>query len=219
KVIRKIIKRYFPAVASAVRARRSARGLRRYFRDTFLVRQTRMKTRIYGESDPTVLSGPFAGMKYFNEVVWGPIEPKWLGTYEQELHPIVERILQTNYSNIIDVGSAEGYYAVGLAVRFPLAQVYSYDIDPWARSQQRRLARLNGVNNLEIRKRCTGELLANCITGRALLLCDIEGCEYDLLEPNKTPVLRKCDILVETHNHFPLLRPESLAPDMLDERA
>jgi hypothetical protein len=196
-VTKKFLNRYFPNASSALRAWR----LRRSFRDQFLARQTRMKTRIYDASDPVVLSGPFVGMKYFNEVVWGPIEPKWLGTYEQELHPIVERILQTNYSNIIDVGSAEGYYAVGLAARFPMARVYSYDTDPWARGQQRRLARLNGVNNLEIGTRCSGEELTDRISGCTLLVCDIEGFEYDLLDPNKTPALRRSDILVELHYH------------------
>jgi hypothetical protein len=194
-LIKKLLNRYYPDVMFAVRARRS----RRHFRNTFLTRQIKMKTQIYDGADPVVLSGPFAGMKYFNEIVWGAIEPKWLGTYEQELHPLMRRILQTNYSNIIDVGSAEGYYAVGLATKFPLARVYSYDTDPWARSQQRRLADLNGAKNLEIDKYCTGKELTDHITGRALLICDIEGYEYDLLNPQKTPALRKCDILVELH--------------------
>jgi hypothetical protein len=58
------------------------------------------------------------------------------------------------------------------------------------------------VNNIEIGKRCTSQELTDYISGRALLVCDIEGCEYDLLDPNKTPALRKCDILVELHDHF-----------------
>ena len=44
-----------------------------------------MKTVIYDGSDP---------------VVWGPTE-KWLDLYKQERHTIIERILQTNSSNII----------------------------------------------------------------------------------------------------------------------
>jgi hypothetical protein len=175
--------------------------MRRYFRDTFLARQNRTKTLIYNEADPVVLSGPFAGMKYLNEIVWGPIEPKWLGTYEQELHPIIDRILQRNYSKIIDVGSAEGYYAVGFAAKCPLAQLYSYDVDPWARSQQRRLARLNGVNNLRIGSRCSGKELEGRVSGRSLVICDVEGYEYDLLDPRRTPALSSCDILVELHEH------------------
>ncbi len=197
RAISKLLSQYYPDAIFAARAWRR----RRNSRDAFLARQTRMKIRIYDGSKPVVLSGPFAGMEYIDEVVWGPIEPKWLGTYERELHPIVERILQTNYSNIISVGSAEGYYAVGLAKRLPMARVYSYDVDPWARSQQRRLARLNGAKNIEIGKHCAGKELTDHIAGRALLVCDIEGGEYDLLNPNKTPALRRCDILVELHDH------------------
>jgi hypothetical protein len=172
---------------------------RRHFRSSFLVRQNRIKQLIYEGSDPSVLSGPFAGMKYLNEIVWGPIECKWLGTYEQELHPILDQILRTSYSVIIDVGSAEGYYSVGLARKFPAAQVYSYDVDPWARRQQRRLASLNGVSNVQIGRLCTSEYLTRHISGRTLLVCDIEGYEYGLLDPDRTPPLRRSDILVEVH--------------------
>lgn len=208
--INNVLNRYFPSASSAVRALRA----RRNFRGAFSTRQIQIKTLVYGDSDPVVLAGPFAGMKYLNEVVWGPIEPKWLGTYEQELHPVVERILQTNYSSIIDVGSAEGYYAVGLATRLPRARLYSYDVDPWARGQQRKLARLNGVNNLEISGRCTGHELTDRISGRALLICDIEGYEYDLLNPNQTPALRRCDILVELHDRRECFTPRSGADEL-----
>lgn len=160
-----------------------------------------MKSRIYNGSDPIVLSGPFAGMKYLNEIVWGPIEPKWLGTFEQELQSILDQILQTKYSTIIDVGSAEGYYAVGLAVKFPHAQVYSYDIDPWARRQQRKLARLNKAKNIKIGSRCTGKQLTDHISGRTLVFCDIEGSEYDLINLQNTPALQESDILVKLHDN------------------
>ncbi len=201
KIIKRLLGRYFPETLFAIRARRKAKEMRQHFRETFLARQMSMKTRIYNGSDPYVLSGPFAGMKYLNEVVWGPIEPKWLGTYEQELHPVLRQIVRTSYSSIVDVGSADGYYAVGLAMLLPAARVHSYDVDPWARSQQRRLARLNGVANLGIRKLCTGDELTNRVAGRTLIICDIEGGEYDLLRPEETPALRGCDILVELHEH------------------
>jgi hypothetical protein len=194
---KKMLNRFYPDAIFTLRAWRS----RRYFRDTFLSRQSRIKYEIYGESDPVVLSGPFAGMKYFNEVCWGPIEPKWLGSYEQELHHIVERVLKKNYTDVVDVGSAEGYYAVGLAMNLPSAQVHSYDIDPWARRQQKRLAHLNGVKNLVIGKLCTNKELQSRLSNQALLICDIEGSEFALLDPFETPALRECDILVELHDY------------------
>jgi hypothetical protein len=131
--------------------------------------------------------------------VWGPIEPRWLGTYEQELIPIIHRIVRTGYTIIIDVGSAEGYYSVGLAKQLTNAKFYSYDVDPWARKQQERLARLNLVTNLQIKGFCKAAELASIISKKCLLICDIEGYEYQLLDPVKIPGLRQCDMLVELH--------------------
>lgn len=98
-----------------------------------------------------------------------------------------------------DVGSAEGYYAVGLARRFPSAFIYSYDADTWARWQQRRLASLNRVKNIHVGRFCSNSELTRHIAGRTLLVCDIEGNVYQLLDPVKTPALLNCDFLVEVH--------------------
>jgi len=146
-----------------------------------------------------VLSGPFAGMHYLDEIVWGPIEPKWLGCYEAELHEIMARVLAKNYDTIIDIGSAEGYYSVGLAKSLPAATVFSFDVDPWGRAQQRRLARMNGVANLRIGRFCRPVDLDRLATGRTLVICDIEGYEYGLLDPARAASLKTCDILVELH--------------------
>ena len=62
----------------------------------------------------------------------------------------MDRIIRTPHSVIIDVGNAEGYYSVGLAKCIRDGTVYSYDVDPWARRQQRRLARLNDGNKVKI---------------------------------------------------------------------
>jgi hypothetical protein len=189
------VQRYFPNALLIWSAARR----RRYFRKLLSARQRHHKLVFFGNCDPHVLSGPFAGLRYLDEPIWGPIEPKWLGTYEQELLPIIQQIIQTPYSTIIDIGSAEGYYAVGLAKLRPNANVYSYDVDLWARRQQRRLAQLNDVSNIGIKGVCTPDELAFRISGRCLLICDIEGYEYELLDPAKTESLRRCDILVETH--------------------
>lgn len=59
--------------------------------------------------------GPFAGMKYINKAHGSSLTPKIIGTYERELHPFIYEIADKQYDCIVDVGSAEGYYAVGLA--------------------------------------------------------------------------------------------------------
>jgi hypothetical protein len=194
--VKRIIQHLSPRTLTLIQSSR----LRLGFRHQFWTRQLRSRERIYnGTGDQLVLSGPFKGMKYLNETVWGPIEPKWIGCYEEELHGIIDKVVDANYRTMIDIGSAEGYYAVGLAMRCPQARVLSFDTDIWSRRQQRRLARLNGVDNVVIGASCGWDDLAQHTSDRTFLLCDIEGGEYNLLDPVTCPALERFDMLVEVH--------------------
>jgi hypothetical protein len=192
-----ILRRALPAVVR----RRQAKWMRDHCRDAFFDRQLANGIKLFGSDTPHVLLGPFAGLKYLNETVWGPIEPKWIGYYEAELHPIFETLPSGAYDAIVDVGSAEGYYSVSLAKKFPSAQIISYDTDPWAREQQARLSALNECKNISIRRNCTPLRLERDIrrSRKPLVICDIEGFEYRLLDPTKAPSLRRADILIEVH--------------------
>jgi hypothetical protein len=165
--------------------------------------QLQVRPLLYGTAAPTVLSGPFEGLSYLDEVgLWGPILPKWIGSYEDELHPFLEKLMQSPPSVIVDVGAAEGYYAVLLAARLPGTVVHAYEIDPFARRAQARFARLNHVSNLRINSLCTFEELEKLLgpaKGMGLLFCDIEGGETFLVDPVKCPALRHASIVVELH--------------------
>lgn len=77
-----------------------------------------------------VASGPFAGMKFTVGNSEGCFLPKLLGCYELELHQHIMALRkQRQYDVIVDVGAAEGYYAVGLARLFPEARVLAHDTD------------------------------------------------------------------------------------------
>src|SRR6478672_2459566 len=117
--------------------------------------QNELQQRMFPDCAITVQSGPFSGMKYYNKVIWGALTPKWLGCYEMELEDVIQKIIDERYEVIIDVGAAEGYYAVGLAYRMPEAHVVAYDVDPIARFRQKQLSALNKTSNLEICKLCS----------------------------------------------------------------
>jgi hypothetical protein len=163
--------------------------------------QRQFRKKAFGAGEPIVLSGPFAGMRYIDEIVWGPITPKWLGTYEFELHEIIYKIIAgAKLEAIIDIGAAEGYYAVGFAKSLSSSTVYTYDLDFRARRQQRRLAELNCVKNIIIDSSCDSDALCKRIKAHSsLVICDIEGFEVELLDPLATPALKCADILVEVH--------------------
>jgi hypothetical protein len=157
--------------------------------------------------DLSVRRGPFAGIKYPSLARLGSAcLPKLLGVYERELHPILESIAERPYTDIINVGCAEGYYAVGFAVRHPNARVTAYDIVPQQREFCANLAALNGVaDRVEVQSACTPEVLAKFpFKGRGLIICDCEGYEVDLFTPQAVANLGNCDVLVELHDHLDL---------------
>ncbi len=161
--------------------------------------QSEIAAKLFDPGPVRVLAGPFQGMRYFNRVVWGPITPKWLGSYEQQLHGIVRSTPNRGYARIVDIGAAEGYYAVGLARLSPNMPVHAFDIDPHARKLQRELAQLNHVDNLIIGKLCSHATLVDLLQAKTFVMCDIEGAEAELLDPVAVPNFTRADILVEVH--------------------
>jgi hypothetical protein len=149
------------------------------------------------------LAGPFEGLKYPERAAGSAWAPKLLGTYELELVPVIEEIVSRGYGFVIDVGAAEGYYAVGLARRMPGAEIVCFEKEEEARSLLAWFAAENGVaSRLQIHGVATASALAKTLEPRegALVICDAEGAEIELLDPGVAPALRRSDILVELHD-------------------
>ena len=148
----------------------------------------------------TVIDGPFAGLNYVSSARCSAYWPKLIGCYELELYPWINEIIDRAYPTVIDIGCAEGYYAVGLAKRMPLSHLYAFDIDPEARELCGQLAEANGVSSrVSIEGYCTPELLNSLISNKSLVICDCEGAELELLDLELAPHLAHTDILVELH--------------------
>lgn len=145
--------------------------------------------------------GPFMGMKYIARASGSALTPKIVGTYECELHEVIESAIARRYQTVIDIGCAEGYYAVGLALRLPGARIFAFDIDVEALQNLHDLARLNDVQDrIELGGRVEPEDLNRFNQGRCLVICDVEGEEITLLDPRRAPALRQHDIIVEIHD-------------------
>ena len=150
-----------------------------------------------------IYQGPFEGMTYLSQSSEGALAARLLGTYESELHPHLARFAAEGLDCIIDVGCAEGYYAVGLARMMPSVTVYAYDIDPVARVACQTMAEKNGVSDRVI----VGERFSpgdfQAFAGRkCLVMVDTEGAEVDILDIDQGPALAGMNIIVETHNVF-----------------
>jgi hypothetical protein len=153
--------------------------------------------------DKTILSGPFKGMRYHSFKSAGSvIIPKIIGSYEDELMSSLEKLFAKDYSEIIDVGCAEGYYAIGLALKFPNAKVYAYDLD----EQARVLCNENAIENnvtprLEVASFLDAIMLKQfTFTKKGLLICDCEGFEKQLFTEASVKNLNNCNLIIELHD-------------------
>jgi len=152
------------------------------------------------ESGMRVMGGPFQGLVLPDAMSWGDLAPKLLGLYESELAGAIDVLVAGAPSRVVNVGCAEGYYAVGLARRLPGTEVIAYDTDPSAQALAALCAKLNGVP-LTVRGTCAPEVLAGLAQSepRLAVVLDCEGFERELLLT--TPdAFRNAAMLVECHD-------------------
>lgn len=168
--------------------------------------RTRINNIVIKATGSTVQHGPFEGMRLINKFCWGDgdISTKLLGMYEQELHGALMEVSKERYGSIVDVGCAEGFYAIGLARFFKDITVHAFDLNNQALAVAKEAAAVNGVEGLvSFDNDCTQDRLIDIIesAGRSFIFCDCEGYELDLLCSPRTSVrLKSSDILVECHD-------------------
>lgn len=171
---------------------------------------TKKYIKVYGR---IISKGPFSGMKYVCGAVGSMYIPKLLGSYEEELQDLIKEILAKKvYSTIIDVGCAEGYYAIGFAIRYSNAFVYAFDVDEKARNLCSEMASLNNVaDRVFIAGECNYSNLTKLLNEKTLIIADCEGAEFNLLDPVQVPALLLTDLLIELHDFVnPLITPTIL---------
>lgn len=162
---------------------------------------------VLGASQQRVVAGPFRGMR----LELSPLSKRHLvgyliGSQELELREIVERIVARKYEKIVNVGAADGYYAVGLARRMPGTEVVAFEALPNLHPVISKSASENGVAaQIRVEGPCDKNELGpelGSAKGHTLVFMDIEGGEMDLLDPQALPALRETDIFVETHDSY-----------------
>lgn len=175
-----------------------------------LLHENRIKEKF---NSLTVLNGLFKGMKYPEFYSAGSsLYAKLIGSYESELSGCLTDLFLNNYSEIIDVGCAEGYYAIGMAIKNPNARIFAYDIDSEAIIAAKKMAEINSVSSqLTFNSICTSETLSDfSFTGKGLVLSDCEGFEIELFTQQSVKNLKNCDVLIELHDLYNELITPSL---------
>ena len=152
-----------------------------------------------------VISGPFAGLRLTSSSVWFNPWPYLLGTYELELHGWIRNFSDQNWSRIVDVGAADGFYAVGLARMLGKeSAVIAFEAMETGRKATADLAELNHLaNSFIVKGTCFPIELEQVLDGsKALVIMDVEGAEKELLDLELIPSLAFATILVECHDLY-----------------
>jgi hypothetical protein len=142
-------------------------------------------------------------MRYTSGSICSANSPKLLGVYEIELKPIFDSLWPLAFPQIVIVGAAEGYYAVGCALRWPSARVVAFESSAEGRELLGQVVDLNGVKDrIEIRGHCSAESLRETLaaSGTGLLIMDVEGGETDLLDQTLLGALSAYHLIVEVHD-------------------
>lgn len=164
-----------------------------------------MKARLKTWLTTRVWCGPWTGMRYLDAAHGSSLLPKVVGTYELELQPDAVQRIRAARRRVLDLGAAEGYYAVGSLLLNRSIHAVAYESSPEARAACLELAERNQVaHRLTLKGHCglpelEAELAAHDVD---LLVVDIEGGEQELLDPARLPALGSIPILVELHDVF-----------------
>ncbi len=153
----------------------------------------------------TVAYGPLRGLKLRTDSHWGAADRgvMALGLYEREVLEVLEALPRSR-DVFIDLGAADGYYGVGVLVNQLFAKTYCYEITPKGRDTIQANADLNGVaDRVLIRGEATLQFFEEIPAderARALLLVDIEGGEFDVINEATFAAFAQAVVLIEIHD-------------------
>ena len=170
-------------------------------------RRKKLSALVAASLSHTVAYGPFQGMKIFPEQFWGYDQgSKCLGLYEAQIIALLKQISDSGRRNIfIDVGGADGYYAIGCLVGGLFLRSIAFEMTSEGRERISRAALLNGVSDrVELHGEADRHTISDVLSGldmkKCVFLIDIEGAEFNLFTPELLASLADAEIIMELHD-------------------
>lgn len=181
-----------------------------------------MARSIFDHFGGVIAYGPMKGFRLDPESSWNAADlgSKMFGLYEQEVLAMLQsRRGKTDI--LVNLGAADGYYGVGMVKGGLFAKSVCYEATEAGREVIAKTAKLNQVTDrLDIRGAAdagfTEDLQASGIDlSRCLILCDIEGGEFDIFSPDCIARLGQAILLIELHE-FMVPEGDAKAKTLID---
>lgn len=169
------------------------------------LRREEISNRVHDLLKGTVAYGPFRGLRLEPPTYWGIGDraSMLLGLYERE---VLESLVSISRGKrvFVDVGAAEGYYAVGALAANLFEKAYCFEMTAEGRAAILRHAALNNVSDrLVIKGRADLDFykeIPDADLNDAAFLVDIEGAEFALLNAKTFDRLALSPVLIELHD-------------------
>lgn len=151
----------------------------------------------------TVLAGPLTGTELKIGSTWGvDLIAQLFGFYEQQLlEHLVDDSAKARKGLLVDVGAADGYWAVGLVRSGHFERAICFETRLEGQTVIREMAALNNVSDrIDVFGEASAPVLLDCLRKNKpdTLLIDVEGAEFDLLTSNVIKTVGAC-VVAELH--------------------
>lgn len=172
-------------------------------------RKIDLSREVYDHLEGVVHYGLFKGLRLGTTSWWGiaDISGMLLGIYEKEILDSLASI-PSSHKVLVELGAADGYYAIGAIVSKLFDSSYCYESSELGRMNIEANALLNNVNDrVAIQGKADPAFyeylqLANVDMSKCVLLCDIEGGEFELFDADMFDRFKGSVIIIEIHDWF-----------------
>ena len=152
----------------------------------------------------TVQNGVFKNLKINKNISWGrgDIASKIYGFYENKIQ---KKLKELKKPILIDIGAADGFFAIGCLHSKLSKYCYAFEQNETSRLALYKTAELNNVaNQISIMGKVDNQVFLSLLPDEldlsmAVILCDIEGEEYNFFSETILKKLQKCNLIIEIH--------------------
>ncbi|KWF37389.1 hypothetical protein [Burkholderia pseudomultivorans] len=166
-----------------------------------------LSQRLMHATGGVVQHGPLTGFNIGTRATWRASDngAKLLGFYEKEVCDLLAE-LAVEREALVDLGGADGFYAVGMVKTGVYQQCHCFEIEDASRENIAAIAEVNGVRDRVHLYGVATPTFARVLTergvdlARSTVLIDIESAEFEVLTLECLQDLRRAHVIVEIHD-------------------